>query len=235
MKKLSIALAVSGIVSMGAMSTVQAQSAFEGAYGQVGIGYESISPSFNSGNANVYNSGGALIATYPIASSISNSNSFAGAIGVGYYFAVTKDFLMGIGAEYNPITGQSANFSQSNARLGSANGTWNKQNSYNIFISPATPIGQNGLLYGKVGYTGASVQASSSGQSTTYSLNGYSLGLGYKQFIQGGLYGFGEVNYANYGNQTNTASYSAGGYTASGSSTIGANSVNFLVGIGYKF
>lgn len=211
-----------------------AQSAFEGAYGQVGIGYESITPSLSLGNLNVTGTG-PLVGSYPYSSSISNSNSFSGSIGLGYYFPITKDFLLGVGAEYNPIAGESTNYSGTNSTIGSANGTWKKQNSYNIFLSPATPIGKDGLLYGKVGFTGASVKSTIDGDSSTTNLKGYSLGAGYKQFITSGLYGFGEVNYASYGNNTSTENYAVSTYRTSQTSTFSANVFNLMVGLGYKF
>jgi len=229
MKKNLLAAALLSVAATGAM----AQS-FEGAYGQVGIGYESVAPSLSMGNLNVTGTGPA-VGSYPYSSSISNSNSFTGAVGVGYNFAVTKDFLLGIGAEYNPIEGESANYSGSNATLGNANGTWKKENSYNIFISPATPIGKDGLLYGKVGFTGASVKSTVDGTSSTTNLTGYSLGAGYKQFITGGLYGFGEVNYASYGNNTSTETSAVSTYRLSQSSTVSANTFNVMLGLGYKF
>jgi hypothetical protein len=44
MKKLASLLVVVGVISLSSMQA-SAQSKFEGAYGQVGIGYESVSPS----------------------------------------------------------------------------------------------------------------------------------------------------------------------------------------------
>jgi outer membrane immunogenic protein len=229
MKKLLVAAVAAGLVG-----TVNAQSAFEGAFGQIGIGYENVAPSLSLSNLSVTGSG-SMAGSYPYSSSISNSNSFTGAVAVGYYFPVSKDFLLGIGAEYNPITGESANWTASNATLGNVNGNWKKQNSYNIFLSPATPIGKDGLLYGKVGFTGASVKSSDGIDSTTTNLTGFSLGAGYKQIISGGFYGFGEVNYANYGNKTTTQTSSTAGYNLSQSSTFSANTFNVMVGVGYKF
>jgi hypothetical protein len=233
MKKLASLLIVSGVTTLTSMQVSAQSKSFEGAYGQAGIGYEMVSPSLSLGNINV---SGAGTGTFPFSSSVSNSNSFAGTVTLGYNFAVTKDFLLGLGAEYSPIVGQKANYSGSNPTLGSANGQYNKENSYNIFISPATPVGKDGLLYGKVGFTGASFKSQiDGGSSNTNNLTGYSLGLGYKQFITGGLYGFGEVNYASYGNKTTTETASSGGFNLSQSSTFSANVTNLLVGIGYKF
>ena len=231
MKKKLIVVALFSVLSAGVM----AQSKFQGFYGQAGIGYESVSPSLNYGNINITNNG-APVASVPIASSISNSNSFAGTVTAGYNFALTKDFLLGIGVEYSPIAGSKSNFSASNASIGTVNGQWNKENSYNLFISPATPIGNDGLLYGKVGYTGASVKSQyAGGSSTSNNLTGYSLGVGYKQFISGGLYGFGEVNYAKYSNLNFNDTATSGTYRATETTTISANAMNLMVGIGYKF
>ncbi|MEI7758541.1 MAG: hypothetical protein WCI80_05850, partial [Bacteroidota bacterium] len=64
--------------------------------------------------------------------------------------------------------------------------------------------------------------------NNTYSYNGYSLGLGYKQFFTEHIYGFGEVNYTDYGNSNNRTDYNF-----SGTTTLKAT--NYLLGIGYKF
>lgn len=221
---------VATLFSLAATGALAQSRTFEGLYGQVGIGYESITPSLNSGNVNVTNNG-SPVASLPISSSISNSNSFAGTVTAGYNFSLTKDFLLGIGAEYSPIAGSKANYSQSNPSLGTFNSQWNKENSYNIFLSPAASIGNDGLLYGKVGYTGATVKS----QSTTNNLTGYSLGLGYKQFITSGLYGFGEVNYAKYNNFNFNDSATSGTYRLTETITVSANTMNILFGVGYKF
>jgi outer membrane immunogenic protein len=208
--KIKLLVAAAATVMAG---SVMAQSAFEGAYGQIGIGYESVTPSFTGGS----------IGTSSYSATGDNANSFAGTVGVGYNFAVNPTFLLGIGAEYSPIAGSKSNFTLSVAGLGSATGQYNKKDSYNVFIAPGIVIDKDKLAYAKVGYTGANV-TSEGGDNTSF--NGYSLGLGYKQIISGGLYGFGEVNYASYGN----ASVGGG---ASGS--FSANVTNVMVGIGYKF
>lgn len=222
---------------------VMAQSAFEGAYGQLGIGYQNVSPSISnvtiSGSA-----GGTTLTNFPLASSIGSSNNFTGTATLGYNFAVSKEFLLGIGAEYSPLASNSSNVS---ANYGpDANGAWYRasstfkiENSYNIFISPAIAIDKDKLAYAKVGYTGAN--AKGAGQSINFT--GYSLGLGYKQIISGGWYGFGEVNYASYGNQNISTNYNSvvtvGGTTynvpTTAKATVSANTMNLLVGVGYRF
>jgi hypothetical protein len=203
---------------------VLAQSKFEGAYGQIGVGYESVAPSTSTS----VNYGGVNV---PSSISVNNSNSFAGTATLGYTFAINKDFLLGIGAEYSPFAGQKQNININVARATVPGGTYNKKNSYNIFLSPGMAIGTDAVAYAKVGFTGAS--ADTGGDTTNYT--GYSVGLGYKQIISGGLYGFGEVNYASYGNQTSSESAVVSGRVLSTSVTSSLNATNVLVGIGYKF
>lgn len=234
MKAFSKTLIAVGLASA-TIAPVNAQSKFDGFYAQAGIGYEMASPSLSFGNLNITNNG-TPVASVPTSSTINTANSFAGTVTAGYNFTITRDFLLGLGAEYSPIAGSKANYSATYSGYGTANGQYNKQNSYNIFISPATPVGNDGLLYGKVGYTGASVSSQCNGcSSTTTNLSGYSLGLGYKQIISGGLYGFGEVNFASYGNNSSTDTATFSTYRASQTSTVSANVTNFLIGVGYKF
>ena len=212
-------------------STAMAQSAFEGAYGQIGIGYETISPSLSTS----VSAGGVGI---PAGISTSNANSFAGTVTVGYNFAINKDFLLGVGAEYSPIAGSSQNVHFTIAGLNANNpvGTYKKNNSYNFFVSPGVVVGNDGLAYAKIGYTGATQSEYSGDGSSSTNGTGYSLGLGYKQIIKGGLYGFGEVNYASYGKQShNEQSGAIAGIPVRASITSNANVFNVLVGIGYKF
>ena len=226
MKKKLLVASLLALAGTGAMAQ---STSFEGAYGQVGVGYENITPTFNASSLNIVGVGSA-----PISTNVSSQGSVMGVVTIGYMLPVAKDFLLGIGAEYNPFNSQSGNY---NYGIGSArvNGTYQAQNQYNIFLSPATPVGKDGLIYGKVGYTGASIKATEGGSSSTNNLTGYSLGLGYKQIIQGGLYGFGEVNYLSYSNKTNSYSGVSGGYAYNYSMTSSANVFNAVVGVGYKF
>jgi outer membrane immunogenic protein len=198
----------------GLASTVSAQSAFEGAFGQIGIGYESVQPKVAGEVAQFI--------------SIANSSSLAGNVSAGYYFGVTKSFLLGVGADYSPLPSQKANVTVS------ADGTVvsdaQKTNSYNIFVSPAIAIDKDKLAYAKLGYTGAAVKIvdtpDTGGATNTLNYTGFSFGLGYKQMFTSGLYGFAEGNYAMYGKKN---------VPGGGNGTIEASSMNFLVGVGYKF
>jgi len=206
------------LIALGAMSLTTpalAQSVFTGFYGQVGIGYENSTPSYSGGTLN--NS------TYSYGISGGTTNSFAGTATIGYYFPVTGNFLLGIGAEYSPLSGVKSNATVTLPALKySETQTVKKGDSYNLFISPAYAIDKEKLAYAKVGYSSANYEIG--GDNDTY--NGYSLGLGYRQIIQGSWYGFAEVNYMSYGNQ-NVATNASG--------TASFKVTNALVGVGYKF
>ena len=72
--------------------------------------------------------------------------------------------------------------------------------------------------------------------SRSKTLNGYIIGLGYKQFITSGFYGFAEANYITYGKadfgatNKNDAVFNITTTTNSALSTY-----QLLVGVGYKF
>ena len=209
-----------------------AQSKFEGFYGQIAVGYESISPTLTNTPIAVSGSSTAI----PLATSISSTSGATGNVALGYTASINKDFTLAIGAEYYPINSQSGNYTSTPAGK-TYSGTYQKQNVYNIYLAPGMNVGTDGLAYLKVGYTGASIKSSQGSDSTssTDNLTGYSLGLGYKQFFAGNWYGFGEANYFSYGNSVDNQRASAGTRTLSWSTTLNANVYNFLVGVGYKF
>jgi hypothetical protein len=222
MKKLLVAAVVTGLIG-----TVNAQSAFEGFYGQVGVGYESVSASDKGGTYTP-----PVGASSSINRNLSNSTGFTGSIGLGYTASITKTYTLGIGAEYYPISSQNAGYTFSIPGVTSGTGQWNKENAYNIFLSPGMAINKDSLAYAKIGYSGANTKSNATGSSSkTENYNGYSLGLGYKQIINGGLYGFAEGNYFNYGDKTATTVNSDG----TSITKTGVSSYNFLVGVGYKF
>jgi hypothetical protein len=236
LSKIALALGVAGI----AITSAQAQSNFEGAYGQLGIGYSSINPS--GGSSTLTPPAGNSPSSYNMANSISSSNSFNGIISAGYNFTVQPQFLLGIGVDYMPVAGQSANFSLSNSGLSPStlSGTYKQNSLYNIFLTPGYAIEPDKLVYAKLGYSGVQIKttSNSTGNSGTTNYTGYLIGLGYKQIITGGLYGFGEVNYTSYGNQTSTVTgpwNTAPTGTYNLSATSNANAFNVMVGVGYKF
>lgn len=228
MKKQLLAMAVASL-AVSISSQVFAQSKFEGAYGQIGVGYESINPSISSIQS-VRSSTGVA---YPYTTSINSSSGFNGAITAGYNFAITKEYLLGIGVDYSPLQSASNSYTYTNATLGTVNGNSKKQNAYTVFLSPGYAIDQDKLIYAKVGYTGAYVKDTDNSTVPNRSNNytGYALGFGYKQIISGGFYGFGEANYLSYNEKTSTTN--DGTYVTTSKSS--SNVFNLLVGVGYKF
>jgi outer membrane immunogenic protein len=198
-----------------ASSNAPAQSVFTGFYGQVGIGYENSTPSYSGGTLN--NS------AYSYNMSGGTTNSFAGTATIGYYFPVSTNFLLGLGAEWSPLSGVKSNATVTLPALRySESQSVKKGDSYNVFIAPAYAIDKDKLAYAKVGYSNANYEIGAPNDT----FNGYSLGLGYRQMIQGSWYGFAEVNYTSYGNQ-NVATNASG--------TASFKVTNALVGIGYQF
>lgn len=224
-------IALASLVVFAGAASAQA-SKFQGGFGQIGVGYESVDPSHASSTLTVNGR------SIPVTTSANNANSVIGTVGLGWYQDVAKGFLLGIGAEYSPFAGSNGSMSVSTTtrlpgqQAATNDYTYQMKNSYNIFLSPAMTVGADGLAYAKVGYTGAQVATYN---SQTSSFTGYSLGLGYKQIFNAGWYAFIEANYANYGNQTVYVNDPPGGPAISASGTNGLTSMNALVGVGYKF
>ena len=231
---------ITSFVILSAVNSIcNAQSRFEGFYGQVGAGYESTGFSIlnvvDTLPASSYPPNGVSIPRpNPV---INNSTGFAGTMTLGYTYALTNQFLLGIGAEYSP-------FSQSTQNITDAGvmGTIAMTKSWNLFISPGYAIDDDKAIYTKLGYSRAKITNSdtASGNQTSTLLSGYSLGLGYKQFFAGEWYGFVETNFTAYRNYEISApelfSYDHVAYTTgTNNKSIGAYSSNALLGIGYKF
>ena len=102
------ALFVLGLAS----SNAPAQSVFTGFYGQVGVGYENSTPSYSGGTLNK--------SAYSYTMSGGTTDSFAGTATIGYYFPVSTNFLLGIGAEYSPLSGTKSNATVTLPALGMA-------------------------------------------------------------------------------------------------------------------
>ncbi len=254
MKKLLVAAAVAGLVG-----TANAQSAFEGFYGQIATGYENnqVSNVSGSGTENFLGTTTALNYSSP-------SQSFGGApivVGLGYNISVAPKWLVGIGVDYSILSQTSSTYNTTitgyNASVVGTGASTKVGNRVNIFITPSYEIDKDKLVYLKAGYSSVQVtQNASTGAcingtclsnsqleqtspgAQTKTVGGYVLGLGYKQIISGGFYGFAEGNYMSYSkpsfSQTTTYTDGSGGSvssTASGS----LNSYQLLVGVGYRF
>lgn len=222
MKKVLLTALLSGLVG-----TASAQSAFEGFYGQIATGYEnnttkSTTTTFTSAQGTTIYSDPAAIA-----------NSAPIVIGLGYNFSITPQFLLGIGADYSLLTAKSATTASTSAGNDDNLSYSKTSNRYNIFLTPGYVIDKDKLAYLKAGYSSQKLAGygadGTAGPSAN--VNGYILGLGYKQMISNGLYAFGEGNYMGYMSKNVTMSSS----TFSAVTPTTASAYNFLIGVGYKF
>lgn len=255
MKKISKFAVAAAIVT--ASSGGFAQSAFEGFYGQIATGYENNNASSLNGTAiDTFTGGGTSTSNLS-----ASSQNFGGApliIGLGYNFSVAPKWVVGIGADYSALSQTSSSYSYGLSGSGAEPGAQvnganlKASNRFNIFITPGYEIDKDKLIYLKAGYSSIQQQLQT---PTTYSatgipaqaldtkfagsqnqtVSGYVLGLGYKQIITGGLYGFAEGNYMSYGKATFSQTGTFVGGTTALSTTSSLNSYQFLVGVGYKF
>jgi len=234
MKKIQLAMITASLIGMSA-TAVNAQSKFEGFYGQVGVGFSSVTPSLSG--VSLTPPPGNSPSSYGLGSSIDSTSSFAGAIGFGYTFAVAPKFTIGLGADYLPFNGQSGNFTTTNSSLSPSSmpSTFKQEQTMNLYIAPGLEISPESMLYAKLGYSASNFTYGNGGSQN---LNGYLVGLGYKQIIEGGFYGFVEANYTSYGEANVGAngpwnSGVRGTYAINGK--LSANTFTGLVGVGYKF
>ena len=221
-------------------SQLFAQSAFQGFYGQIATGYE---------NNSVSNTG--LTMTDPARPS--DTFSFPGGnnpskgsapviLGVGYNYSISQNILLGLGLDYSFLetTIGTANINGSNAGNGT---TYKASNRLNIFLAPSYVLDKDQLVYAKIGYSTQKVKASyyvdgggsCNGDSMgSGNAQGFLAGLGYKQIISGGFYGFTEANYYSYG-KTSMGTSSLCDTTLITNFSPSTSAYNFLAGVGYKF
>lgn len=243
MKKLQIstlAFALMGVATGSAMAQSSKTNAWEGAYGQVSVGYGMFNPTLSNGTVKYPPPLSAVPATMST-SNVNNISTGTANIAVGYNFGINSDYVLGVGATYYPSSSSSATGvlttslpSPYSVYGASTTATYNVKNLYNIYLSPGYVIDKDRMAYLKVGYTGVTVGLSSPIiPYNTVNLTGYTLGLGYKQMVTSSIYILGEVNYASYGNKTTSVTSTNG--VAISDVGIKGTGTDFLVGVGYRF
>ena len=266
----SFAVVVGSLAACLITTNSQAQSAFAGFYGQISTGYESNQLGSLSGSAT--NTPNQKTDTNRSGSSQTFGGAPL-VLGIGYYWQANDKWLIGVGADYSAlsqttssfpvsITNAPGNSSINSGETATANGSsLQLSNRFNIFITPGYVIDKDKLVYIKAGYSQLSAQynqptsltRTTNGVSTTFAATGgsqssnqggYLIGLGYKQIITSGLYGFVEANYMGYSAPSYSYStYSPGavslGRSASArtvtTSFASLNSFQALIGLGYAF
>lgn len=92
--------------AMASISGAQTKSnAWEGAYGQVAIGYESYIPKATAATTTTLPNGGGILPTY---STATHANGPTGSFGAGYNFGINDTLLLGIGVALSPGGSSSA-------------------------------------------------------------------------------------------------------------------------------
>ena len=209
-----------------------AQSAFEGFYSQIGAAYES-----NKIGSDSYTEQG-----ISLTQNSTSSNSGRISLSAGYNYTFDSQTLIGLGVEYYSIAPK---MTASNS--GCPSGCNDKleyslKDRFSIFLTPSLVKGNNSLIYGKVGFSRQSGKATirqivstdaNDGYSASGSVNGYVLGVGYKQMIDQGMYYFGEMNYYGY------SAFDQNGTTPNGNQASNLypkpTAYNAIIGLGYKF
>jgi len=224
-------------------SSAMAQSAFQGFYGQIGTGYES--NAFGSTNVISTPTSGAG-SNWSTGSQ--NANGVPLVIGLGYNHSVSPNWLLGVGVDYSALKQETSTYTSTLTGDRLSGSKLEASNRVNIFVTPGYAIDKDKLVYLKAGYSMVTIKqtaptyytdlvdATQSGpiglgaQSKTQ--GGYVVGLGYKQMITSGFFGYAEANYMSYSKPSFSAT-STDGTKLSTSPSL--NSYQALVGVGYKF
>jgi hypothetical protein len=221
--------------SLALASSSLAQSAFEGMYGQISTGYEKNTASSaqltgtdNGGVPNLSNSANPSSGSSPLV------------LGLGYTFLIKDKYTLGLGVDYSALSQDTSvtGFYYPGISSNVYDYKYSISNRVNLFIAPGFAVDRDKLIYVKFGYSTQNVQYSQTNCCSTPSnkaqVNGYGLGLGYKQMIANGFYGFAEANYYSYSSAGMASTYSDGPGGAVSSSPK-FNAYNFLLGLGYRF
>lgn len=210
-----------------------ADTPWSGLYGQLGaIGYGSYMPKSSTGTTTVPAYG-----TIPTTFNSKRINGYIGNISAGYFFDIHQDYLLGVGATLYPGKSKSATTTASTV-LGSTHGTYNIADIYSIYLTPGYAPSKQQLIYGKVGYTEATVHSSADGNThgnfpeQTGHMKGIVYGFGYKQIITDSIYLFSEVNYA-VDKPKQVSITTPEGYLIH--STAKASGYDLILGVGYHF
>jgi len=161
-----------------------------------------------------------------------NSGQPSNTVGVftaGYNFPLLSGFVLGVGANISPGSGQAQQ-----VQIKTLNQTISLPGNkplynYGFFLAPGLVIG-DGLAYFKSG-----IQTQVNNSNINPNFNGYLLGLGYKQLIYHSIYFFGEADYVSYQAQTTTKIVISPGRTINASVTTKPEGGRYLIGLGYQF
>lgn len=270
MKKQLLAIAIA--ICAG---SVFAQSSFTGFYGQISSGYEGNQLSKINGSSIETPSDGMDVVSNAPSQSFGGAPIVLGVgyywqvhsawvVGVGIDYSSISQKSSPWSASVSNAPG--SGLIPAGTSMASNGSSLELSNRLNFFVSPGYLIDKDKMLYVKAGYSqvtskvnhatsiniisasgkSTTIPTTTAGTSSTSTNGGYLIGLGYKQMIANGFYGFAEANYMGYGTLKN--SYSSNGNSASktgegfsNSSTTNItgtqnlSSYQLLLGVGYSF
>ena len=219
---ISVPLLITLILVISSGAHAQSKSFFEGFYADFALGYRSV----NTQTSSNLSLNGAIV---PSTLSTSTPTNTVTAYTLGYNFTFAKSYILGIGANLSPASGQAQQVQvralNQNISLPGIKPLYN----YGIFITPGVDLG-NGMAYLKAG-----TQTQVNNSNTSSNFYGYLLGLGYKQIVYQSVYLFGEADYASYSTQTATKAIATSGRMINASVTSTPQGSRFLIGVGYQF
>lgn len=232
---------ISGITNSIRIRDINSPNGHGGFYGQIATGYEN----YSYGSINSTSAGNGL--TFTGTSPNQSTSGMPLILGIGYNFRISNEYMIGIGYDYSFQTQSTSNFPGYVTRSSGGNfivnnNSFNVSNRYNLFVTPGYVLSKEALVYLKAGYSSEKFQydhiadpPSNTPEFTgNKNMDGYILGLGYKQRIFEDLYGFAETNYMAYKNTPIDVNFISGGnITGTFNSTL--NAYNVLLGVGYKF
>ena len=161
------------------------------------------------------------------------------ALGVSYSFALSSNYLVGIGFEYN-FTDLDIGRPLVDSNRAESTISFELTNVMNLYVKPQFMISDTSQIYAKLAYTRADLEADDSVAdfigNTKPSLDGYSIGGGFATMINDNVSLFIEANYFNYGEEDTTFRYDG---SVDDITSIGVASdidgYNAKIGIAYLF
>jgi hypothetical protein len=217
-----------------ALSSAYADSSFVGLNVKIGTGYQS------SNVDSVTFTGNQDGTDFPVPAPSQRKTSLPLMLGLGYNQAINDKFILGVGLDYQTL--QSTAGTDTFAVTGSQPGVQYKfSNQYSVYLTPSLVLDKDSIAYLKVGYASQTLTGNyvpygagdtTSGSFGKSTVNGYLIGLGYKQIISNNVFGYLETNYYKY----NSASLNntINNATVSGNNPT-SNSYNLILGVGYNF
>ena len=166
------------------------------------------------------------------------------AIGGSYNFSIDEKYLLGIGFDYNLNDIDVGTSKLTNHNPGGITADWNEyelKDLFSVYIKPQLVIDEDKLIYAKLGYVSADLSINKANSeyvsSSNESMHGYTVGAGYKQAFSQSFFGFFEVNYTQFAEESALANYanSCGCYDYNLSSDVDIDFYAAKVGIGYQF